>query len=186
MTTKVLTKEDPAVQRLCKKRGISLDPMPTIDSMVVMFLRKHGVDVTPPRGTTAGDALSGAFFGAMGPAASLGGAHLKNQETIAAMQVWTSWKQWALGHADWKEYRNDVERRYEENQALVEELLEDPGFRSACMKEQASQKLNQITGYKTLVAALIAGFLALAGIGHVTGGSKLPTFMFNDSARPYR
>lgn len=40
------------------------------------------------------------------------------------------------------------------------------------MKEQASQMLNLITSYKTLLAALIASFLALAGIGHVAGGSN--------------
>ncbi|WP_233130318.1 hypothetical protein [Synechococcus sp. 1G10] len=161
MDMNALSINDPCVRSLLKGKGFSTDPMPSTDQMVVLFLREHDVQALPPRGTTAGDALSGAFFGAVGPAAAFGGAHLRNQEKIAAAQEWTTWKQWALSHKDWMGFKGELQKRYDENLDKCKVLLEENDFQGQCeayknvQREtmEKSRKRNRVIGI-SVVAAL--------------------------------
>ncbi|MFQ6539752.1 MULTISPECIES: hypothetical protein [Aphanothece] len=151
--------------RLLKQHGVLIEPIPTIDQMVAEFLRQHDVHVLPPACNRTGDALAGAFFGAAGPAAAFGGAHLRNQEKIAALQEWTSWKQWALSHAEWPDFKHEITRRYEDNKAKMEDLLANPRFIQEYKEAKAcSDKSNKETNQKLvlILAIVIPSLLGLA------------------------
>lgn len=163
--------------RLLKHHGVSIEPMPTIDQMVVEFLRQHDVRVLPPVGNKTGDALAGAFFGAAGPAAAFGGAHLRNQEKIAALQEWTSWKQWALSHADWPDFKNQITIRYEDNRAKMEDMLADPEF----VEEYTQAKTRRDKAAKDfdrraipIIAIVIAGVFGLAVLDNYISRTTQP------------
>lgn len=145
------------------QRGINTDPYPNVDQMVVLFLRGHDVDVRPPSGTKAGDAVAGAFFGAFGPAASFAGSHLRQQETIAALQEWTSWKQWALGHSDWPAFKEKIRHDHEENLKKAREATESEWFRSEYKESLDSQRRLYIDRAKILAVA-IGSMWAIIGI----------------------
>ena len=161
-------KLDPIAKTILKKEGINTDPFPNPDQLVVLFLREHDVDARPPAGTKTGDAISGAFFGAVGPAASFAGSHLRQQEKIAAMQEWTSWKQWALGHADWPAFKEKVKQDYDNNQKVIDEAVNRPGFQAECEQHKITQRKEQDKLNRNgIVAALIAPVaLAVYGIIH--------------------
>jgi hypothetical protein len=153
-------KLDLIARQILKKRGINIDPFPNTDQLVVLFLKEHDVEASPPAGTTSGDALSGAFFGAMGPAASFAGSHLRQQEKIAAMHEWTSWKQWAIGHADWPAFKERLKRDYDANQTLIHDALRSASFQ-ADYTEYSTKKKKE--NENEIVLASIAAVLLAIG-----------------------
>ena len=104
--------------------GLTIKKLPSIDDLVILFLAEHDVYVTPPSGrNVAGDAFRGAMTGAMG--AEVGGLmHIeKNQRATANQQEWTSWKQWSLGHADWKSFKQTKTQDIEQHNANAYEYI---------------------------------------------------------------
>jgi len=89
---------------------------PRLDSIVVAFLEKYEVYVTPATTSdkrTGGEAASDAFFGAMSGATgnheyAADAAIIRNQKKGAAVQEWTQWKQWALVHKDFEAFKAEV------------------------------------------------------------------------------
>ena len=78
------------------------------DAAVVAFLESKGVASSPPSGRSALSSVAeGAITGAAGPL--VGGInHIANSQALAAANAeWTSWKQWALSHADWASWYRD-------------------------------------------------------------------------------
>ncbi len=109
-----------------------IQALPSIDDLVILFLAEHDVHVTPPGGrNVAGDAFRGAITGAMG--AEVGGLmHIeKNQRATAKQQEWTSWKQWALSHADWKAFKQSRIQAIENHNANAYEYMNSPGISDA-------------------------------------------------------
>ena len=81
-------------------------PLVGIDVIVVEFLKLHDVAARPPKNTSRRDgAIAGAITGAFG--ADVGGDAflIQGQKTQTQQQEWTSWKQWALSHKDFPEYK---------------------------------------------------------------------------------
>jgi hypothetical protein len=153
-------KLDATARQILANKGINTAPFPNTDQLVILFLKEHDVDARPPAGTASGDALSGAFFGAMGPAASFAGSHLRQQEKIAAMQEWTSWKQWAIGHADWPAFKDRLKQDYNANQALINEAVRSASFQADYSEYKLREKKE--AGNNTALAILAAGLLVIA------------------------
>ena len=82
---------------------------PSIDSIVVEFLKRYEVYVKPAssaQGRSAGDRLSDGMVGGLaGPAAVAANQGLRGLQKNTAVQEWTQWKQWALDHKDFEALR---------------------------------------------------------------------------------
>jgi hypothetical protein len=86
----------------------------SLDAVISGFLRKHDVFVTPVGSNISSSrVMSGVMGGLGGPLAVGMNQALTAQVKGAALQEWTSWKQWALSHQDFKEYKQNAETRIE-------------------------------------------------------------------------
>ena len=118
---------------------------PRLDSIVVAFLEKYEVYVTPATTSdrrTGGEAVSDAFFGAMTGATgnheyAADAAIIRNQKKGAAVQEWTQWKQWALDHKNFEAFRAEAVQAWEK---LNERLESDEFAEEWSIKEAALQK----------------------------------------------
>ena len=52
-------------------------------------------------------------------------ASLTGQQKSVAIQEWTSWKQWALGHPDWLKYKDERTKEIENQNEKIAQLLVD-------------------------------------------------------------
>ena len=85
-----------------------LKAVPSLDGVVVEFLKKYEVYVQPPQNRNVAEgALTGAITGMAG--ADVGGdmAIIQGQNKQTKLQEWTTWKQWALDHKDFGAYRTE-------------------------------------------------------------------------------
>ena len=122
-----------------------MGPKPRLDSIVVAFLERYEVYVTPATTSdrrTGGEAASDAFFGAMTGATgnheyAADAAIIRNQKKGAAVQEWTQWKQWALDHKDFEAFRAEAVQAWEK---LNERLESDEFAEEWSTKEAALQK----------------------------------------------
>ena len=125
----------------------TLGPKPSLDSIVVAFLEKYEVYVTPATTSdrrTGGEAASDAFFGAMSGATgnheyAEDAAIIRNQKKGAAVQEWTQWKQWALDHKDFESFRAEAIGVWEK---LNERLESDKFAEEWIAKEEIIKKEN--------------------------------------------
>ena len=143
----------------------------SIDALVIEFLKLHDVDARPPGGRdVVGDAFRGAITGAAGIEAGATMQLEKNQRSIAAAQEWTSWKQWALSHQDWKEFKESqiklinehneaAQARWEERWNNVDYLWEIDNF---ITKYQEEQKRNLKAVLFLLVGLCVFGIVIIA------------------------
>ena len=153
------------------KRGFpefnAMGTKPSLDSIVVAFLKRYEVYVTPATTSdrrTGGEAASDAFFGAMSGATgnheyAADAAIIRNQKNGAAVQEWTQWKQWALDHKDfealraervggWEKFKSRIESdEFAEEWSIKKEIL------TAIDKEQ-----HKIMGTEYIIGA---AFLSL-------------------------
>ena len=173
----------------CKKEvenhfpELVIQALPPIDDLVILFLAEHDVHVTPPGGrNVAGDAFRGAITGAMG-AEVAGLMHIeKNQRATALLQEWTSWKQWALGHSDWKAFKQSRTESIEQHNANAYEYIKSPDVSTAIelfAKETLTSKNAQA---KSDAHSLFKFIGAIAGVCVLC---VLPVaFMMNKSLTP--
>ena len=104
-------------------------PIPSLDAVIVEFLKKYEVYVQPvSSGTrnTAENAVSGAITGMLG--ADVGGDAfmISGQNKQTKVQEWTQWKQWALDHKDFEAFRAEqIDKAREHNENLPSKL-KDP------------------------------------------------------------
>lgn len=151
----------------------------TLDELVVLFLAEHEVKVRPvdadisPSGLTTG--LISGTIGAQWAAAN---AHLTQQKKAAALQEWTSWKQWAMGHADFSAFKQKHRDQHEQAVALQQEIW---------AKTETQQRISELIAnadQAELVAkrhslkvglAVIVGILAVAGFLALTDKFSQPT-----------
>jgi len=84
----------------------------SLDAVILSFLRKHDVFIEPPTQGPGVDVSDRLLFAVSGPLA-MANAGIKNQSKAANQAEWTSWKQWALSHQDFKEFKQKAEARAE-------------------------------------------------------------------------
>ena len=112
-----------------KKPEFGLKVIPTLDSVIVEFLKKYEVYVKPAsiNKRTSGDVASGAVAGAIGGLAGAdvaGDAFIvRGQKKQTEVQEWTQWKQWALDHKDFEDFRvKNIEIPKAHNLNVIEKL----------------------------------------------------------------
>lgn len=127
--------------------------VPPLDWVVVKFLEEHDVQVKPvsmgdPRtgGERAADALVGGLAGPFAVAMQTG---LRGQEKAVAAQEWTSWKQWALSHADFPAFKEKHIGAARKHNEVVEQRLSDHAF----VEEWKTRFANQGIGEPALSRA---------------------------------
>lgn len=122
-----------------------VDPMPSIDEIVVEFLRLHEINVMPASSDIAPSRMTNAAMGAMGPAYLAANTHLTQQAKTAALQEWISWKQWALSHKDFPPFKDKVRQRYHERRSMADAFIakNSDGLKIELTKFRESRKKEQ-------------------------------------------
>lgn len=140
---------------------LAIKDLPSTDDLVMLFVAEHDVHVTPPGGRdVAGDAFRGAITGAMG--AEVGGLmHIeKNQRATAKQQEWTSWKQWALSHADWKSFKQTKTQDIEQHNANAYEYIKSVDISNA-LEDFIKETLSKKTAEAKSDAVLLMKFVGI-------------------------
>lgn len=145
-----------------------------IDWIIVDFLKLHNVDVVPATSNIQPSKLTNAVMGlAGGPAATFMNASLTGQQKSVAIQEWTSWKQWSLGHPDWLRYKDERIKEIENQNEKIEQLLVDSDvikemhqIISASKDEKQIQKKQTYKALNYILLIIFGPAVALAiGIG---------------------
>ena len=143
---------------------LRLEPKPTLDEIICAFLEKFDVYVKPITTKTrniAGSAAAGAITGFAG--ADVGGdAYLiQGQKKQAAIQEWTQWKQWALDHRDFFDYKQKILLNYEDRAYEIKELIKTPEMKERIeeCKKQFNKRQEEIRKRGTQLLALFLLFL---------------------------
>ena len=107
-----------------------LKPLPvnSLDTVVIEFLKLHEVEVMPPKNSRAGGAIAGAITGAFGPDVGGDAFLIQGQNKQTNLQEWTSWKQWALSHKDFPEFKKKLTGGAVEKNEENERKLYEPEF----------------------------------------------------------
>lgn len=155
---------------------------PSLNSIVVAFLEKYEVYVTPATTSdrrTGGEAASDAFFGAMSGATgnheyAADAAIIRNQRKGAAVQEWTQWKQWALDHKDFESFRAEaigvwerLNERLESDEFAEEWLAKEEIIKkeNAEQEEKERKEFYRITIPVLVIAIILGAFLWESGSG---------------------
>ena len=111
-----------------KRPEFRVKPVPSLDALIVEFLKKYEVFVQPTTSATRNtgeSAVAGAITGMAG--ADVGGDAfmISGQNKQTKVQEWTQWKQWALDHKDFeafkvkkideiKKYNDEITKKYKD------------------------------------------------------------------------
>ncbi len=139
-------KDNPELQKV---------PLVSLDKIIVKFLKQFDVNIKPAN--TQEINLGTGFKGGL-----IGIAKKK-----AEVEEWTKWKQWALSHEDFPEFKNKINGEAEAKNKKIDEILAEPSFiekwetyfKKASKLEQKSVR----SKYFGLIA-LLAIFGTLIGI----------------------
>ncbi len=112
-----------------KKPEYKTKPVPSLDAVIVEFLKKYEVYVQPiSSGTrnTGESAVAGAITGMAG--ADVGGDAfmVAGQNKQIKVQEWTQWKQWALDHKDFEPFKVEKINKAKEHNEEINKKLKDP------------------------------------------------------------
>ena len=135
-----------------RKPELKIKPIPSLNDVIVEFLKKYEVFVQPPINTNKRDgAIAGAITGLAG--ADVGGDAflISGQDKQTKIQEWTQWKQWALDHKDFETFRAERIDKVKEHNENIEKKLEDPLikkefdpiFKEWRIKEEQEEKDNE-------------------------------------------
>ena len=146
-----------------KRPDLRFQSTPSLDDLIIEFLRKYDVNVKPPKNTNRRDgAIAGAITGMAG--ADVGGDAflIQGQNKQTQIQEWTQWKQWALDHKDFEGFKKN---RIEENKIFNKTILEK--INSDSLKEELEKiiKPNPIFDISDQFAyrVFLIGFLVIFG-----------------------
>jgi hypothetical protein len=154
-------------------KEIALLPLPSLDEIVVEFLSRHDVFISPVSSKTGPGALTNAAMGAMGPGYLAANTHLTQQQKSAALQEWTSWKQWALSHKDFPDFKESVLQKYEQKKRDVDLFLtENYDSLQGVLKryDEVQKKGEKQTFFAISILAVIVSLFAL--FGFLTANTK--------------
>ena len=137
-----------------KKPELNIKPIPSLDDVIVEFLKKYEVFVKPITSDkkNIGQAiLGGAVTGMSGIDAGGDVFLVSGQEKQTKVQEWTQWKQWALDHKDFEAFRAERIDKVKEHNENIDEKLEDPSikkefdpiFKEWRKKEEQEEKDNE-------------------------------------------
>tara|TARA_B100001115_G_C15634803_1_gene305188 strand:+ start:85 stop:669 length:585 start_codon:yes stop_codon:yes gene_type:complete len=132
-----------------KKPEFRVKPVPSLDAVIVEFLKKYEVFVQPISSGTRNvgeSAVAGAITGMAG--ADVGGDAfmISGQNKQTKVQEWTQWKQWALDHKDFEAFKTEKIDKAKEHNAEVDQKLKDPAIQKQLepvMEEFRKEKENE-------------------------------------------
>ena len=107
-----------------KRSDLRFQPIPTLDDLIIEFLKKYDVDLKPTTSSSKNirdNIIGGAVTGMAGIDAGGDVFISSGQEKQTRVQEWTQWKQWALDHKDFEEFKS---KKVEENQFFNKSILE--------------------------------------------------------------
>ena len=117
-----------------KRPDLRFQPIPTLDDLIIEFLKKYDVDVKPITSKLKNirdSMIGGAVTGMAGIDAGGDVFIASGQDKQTKVQEWTQWKQWALDHNDFEAFKS---KRLEENQFFNKSILEK--INSSPLKEE--------------------------------------------------
>ena len=94
-----------------KKPELIKKPEPSLDEVIVEFLKKYEVYVTTPKNSKVkGVGIAGAVAVASlaGPDLAGDAVLIQGQQKQTKVQEWTQWKQWALDNKDFPKFQTDL------------------------------------------------------------------------------
>ena len=156
-----------------KKPEFDFKIIPSLDSVIVEFLKKYEVYVIPTSSSkrTSGDVTSGAVAGAIGGLAGADVAGdafiIRGQNKQTKVQEWTQWKQWALDHKDFEDFRvKNIELPKSHNLKLLEKL-KSPEVQKELepLLKEFKKKQNEYNNKIMIRVLLFFGFLLFLRFG---------------------
>ena len=96
---------------------IKIVEKPSLDSIIVEFLKKYEVFVKPFTSQTkkTGEAaVAGAITGLAGADVGADAFQISGQNKQTQVQEWTQWRQWALDHKDFEAFKEEQLFKIEE------------------------------------------------------------------------
>ena len=164
-----------------RKPELKIKPIPSLNDVIVEFLKKYEVFVQPPINTNKRDgAIAGAITGLAG--ADVGGDAflISGQDKQTKIQEWTQWKQWALDHKDFETFRAERIDKIKEHNENIDKKLEDPSikeefdpiFKEWRKKEEQEEKDNE--KYEQLLKMIVMPFaiITILIVGYVVYTSE--------------
>ena len=147
---------------------LRLEPKPTLDEIICAFLEKFEVYVKPFTTKTrniAGSAAAGAVAATWG--ADVGGDAflIQGQKRQTAIQEWTKWKQWALSHPDFLDYKQEIFFRYEDRAYEIKQLIKTPEMKeriAECKKQFHKEKKKRRKFFFTVITIILGIPLTIA------------------------
>ena len=160
-----------------KRPELRPKPVPKLDDVIVEFLKKFEVDVTPITSkskNTGGNALAGAITGMAG--ADVGGDAflISGQDKQTKVQEWIQWKQWALSHKDFEAFKEEKIGKIQNFNKNIEDKLKDPefqkeleplikGFNDETISNRKKEEQDTST-FGIIALLVIVGIFALFGL----------------------
>ena len=126
--------------RLFPKECPRVETTPALDKIVCEFLKEHDVHVVPVASNIQPSRLTNAALSAIDPYAAAGNTALTQQKKAAALQEWTSWKQWALSHQDFPAFKDKAIEWARTSEARQQKWIKDNEER---IKEAAARAEEQ-------------------------------------------
>ena len=148
-------------------------PVPSLDAVIVEFLLKYEVYITPPKiNSKAKDgAIAGAVASLAGPDFAGDALLMQGQKKQTDIQEWTQWKQWALDHKDFESFRAEKIDKPKNHNSKILEFLKDPKIQEGLepllkeydeFKRKESQKTTtQFIGFLIFVGLCYLGLVAI-------------------------
>ena len=138
--------------------------IPSLDSLIVLFLEKYEVYLKPPS-TKDGkslreSAIAGGFAG-LSPIAGLGVAGIQGQRNNADKHEWIQWKQWALDHKDFPAFKEETLLRFEEER---NQIAKDP-LSNPVLREEIAELIRVKRRGARFVGWFIFGAFAIPLVG---------------------
>ena len=126
-----------------------LPAKPTLDEIICAFLETFDVFVKPStlaKRDPLGDAVTGGVLGAINPYAIAVDQGLKSQNRMERNQKvteWIQWKQWALSHPEFLDFKQNILIKFEDKAYEIRELVKEPEMQkriSECKKQYIKNK----------------------------------------------
>ena len=164
-------------------------PIKSLDTVVIEFLKIHDVEVMPPKNSRAGGAIAGAITGAFGPDVGGDAFLIQGQNKQTNLQEWTSWKQWALSHKDFPEFKKKLTGGAVDKNEENERKLYEPEFVkkwTAYFKEYEAKEYERKTKEnKSRNVSLLALLVIFVGVIGAANSPELKRYFENNEMNEY-
>lgn len=150
--------------RLLPKECPRVENTPELDSIVCEFLKEHDVHVAPVASNIQPSRLTNAAMGAISPYAVAANTAVTQQQKAAALQEWTTWKQWALSHSDFPAFKEQAIERARTSEARQQQWIKNNEERIKKAAAQEQELLLMQQKHTQRLAIFFVGLIATVAI----------------------